>query len=681
MLWSCPSGSSPLSEMPAIAVHMWNAGQLDTNVAHEHLVFDCIERLCSRNAPYVLSLPSKIVTFANESVLDVSAQVQHQFVLGAPVPWQQPRVLSRFMYYVWQSRARHYDINTVEGFAGFISFFAFHYMKVANLPSSLLPNPIVALLNQPIKDPDSPVTVGMYLQSTQSAVNRFAGLAPDDSEALLEVSFEALLDLLRFEDPRLIPAFVSRFWWGSTWKTEPPLSNFEFVAWRSFGPEGDQPATLDETISRKAKSWLVRNLLPDMPELDICCGSVGLEGGGETWMDVQGPPSSVLAVYSDARAKARVGCADRAGFLALRELGLTVQEITFSGNRGCADEEYQANEALVRAEHRGLHVLAVPPATAPELLAIHSHRFGLSDHIVGQYRCEFSAPGTIDELGLTIADEIWVPSEYVRQALSPHTDAPVITMGLPVLPARRKHDRSYFDLPETSYVFLLSLDATGDVERKNPLAAIRAFRLAFGRSRANAMLVICDCVPDRNFTTSDNAHWTMVLESAAADARIRVISKELSNDEFDSLLNLCDCHVSLHRSDSFGYSTAAAMRIGKPVIVTNWSGTKDYCDELNSFPVGYVLSPVPMDVYGFQAPGRLYQWAEADYFIAATHMRNLVADPRIGIEKGAQALDTMRVRYSFGVVRRRCQERLMSLGWTGHESLQSIANSGHGHAQ
>ena len=157
MLWSCPSGSSPLSEMPAIAVHMWNAGQLDTNVAHEHLVFDCIERLCSRNAPYVLSLPSKIVTFANESVLDVSAQVQHQFVLGTPVPWQQPRVLSRFMYYVWQSRARHYDINTVEGFAGFISFFAFHYMKVATLPSSLLPNPIVALLNQPIKDPDSPL--------------------------------------------------------------------------------------------------------------------------------------------------------------------------------------------------------------------------------------------------------------------------------------------------------------------------------------------------------------------------------------------------------------------------------------------------------------------------------------------------------------------------------------------
>jgi hypothetical protein len=62
-------------------------------------------------------------------------------------------------------------------------------------------------------------------------------------------------------------------------------------------------------------------------------------------------------------------------------------------------------------------------------------------------------------------------------------------------------------------------------------------------------------------------------------------------------------------------------------------------------------------------------------------MRNLVADPRIGIEKGAQALDTLRVRYSFGVVRRRCQQRLMSLGWTGHESLQSIANSGHGHAQ
>ncbi len=43
----------------------------------------------------------------------------------------------------------------------------------------------------------------------------------------------------------------------------------------------------------------------------------------------------------------------------------------------------------------------------------------------------------------------------------------------------------------------------------------------------------------------------------------------------DGLMALSDIVISTHRSEGFGLICAEAMRLGKPVIATGWSGNLD----------------------------------------------------------------------------------------------------------
>jgi glycosyltransferase involved in cell wall biosynthesis len=48
------------------------------------------------------------------------------------------------------------------------------------------------------------------------------------------------------------------------------------------------------------------------------------------------------------------------------------------------------------------------------------------------------------------------------------------------------------------------------------------------------------------------------------------------------IIQCADCVVSLHRSEGFGLFIAEAMYLGKPVIVTNYSGSTNFTQPDNS---------------------------------------------------------------------------------------------------
>ena len=43
-----------------------------------------------------------------------------------------------------------------------------------------------------------------------------------------------------------------------------------------------------------------------------------------------------------------------------------------------------------------------------------------------------------------------------------------------------------------------------------------------------------------------------------------------------SLINACDCFVSLHRSEGFGRGLGEAMALGRLALGTGWSGNVDF---------------------------------------------------------------------------------------------------------
>ncbi len=94
----------------------------------------------------------------------------------------------------------------------------------------------------------------------------------------------------------------------------------------------------------------------------------------------------------------------------------------------------------------------------------------------------------------------------------------------------------------------------------------------------------------------------------------------------DALLNCADCFVSLHRSEGFGLQIAEAMHLGKPVVVTNYSGNTDFTRPDNSLLVDYRMVPVGPGCAPYDPAS---QWADPDVDQAACHLRTIATNAEL----------------------------------------------------
>ncbi len=118
-------------------------------------------------------------------------------------------------------------------------------------------------------------------------------------------------------------------------------------------------------------------------------------------------------------------------------------------------------------------------------------------------------------------------------------------------------------------MFLVVFDHNSVFERKNPVGAIEAFKLAFESPRDDVRLVIKSINADTHPDGQDRLRY-------AADGRpdIVLMDEYLSAQDKNALVASCDAYVSLHRSEGFGISLAEAMLLGKPVIASDYSGKR-----------------------------------------------------------------------------------------------------------
>ena len=198
------------------------------------------------------------------------------------------------------------------------------------------------------------------------------------------------------------------------------------------------------------------------------------------------------------------------------------------------------------------------------------------------------------------------------------------TVPLPVPIPRRSETvtRGSLHLPD-GFLFLFAFDFFSIFERKNPLGLIRAFTRAF-RAGEGPTLVIKTINGDRKLHDLEKLR-------AATEGRqdIIVIDEDYSAEEKNSLLGLCDCYVSLHRSEGLGLTMAEAMGLGKPVIATGYSGNLDFMTAENSYLVDYTMGAVPAgsDPYPKVAPGlnQILTTRPSSCAASTTHRKTLLA--------------------------------------------------------
>jgi glycosyltransferase involved in cell wall biosynthesis len=88
----------------------------------------------------------------------------------------------------------------------------------------------------------------------------------------------------------------------------------------------------------------------------------------------------------------------------------------------------------------------------------------------------------------------------------------------------------------------------------------------------------------------------------------------------NTLYYLCDCYVSLHRSEGFGLTPAEAMCAGKPVIATAYGGNVDFMTSENSYLAKYKLIEIDRDYHPYL---KGFVWADPDLDHAAELMRHV----------------------------------------------------------
>lgn len=243
-------------------------------------------------------------------------------------------------------------------------------------------------------------------------------------------------------------------------------------------------------------------------------------------------------------------------------------------------------------------------------------------------------------------DLVLAPSRFILETIKRSAPA-VHAVHYPqtvFLPAGVAACRETFGLPGDAVLFFMNIDVSSDLARKNPAAALAAFRVAFPCDK-NVTLVV---KLSHSRTGMPWADATDLVAELSGMQNTVVIDRQLSYVETLSLSAACDAYVSLHRAEGLGLNLLEAMSLGKPVIATDWSGNMDFMSHDDACLVGHDLVPVRARhvAYRPEAIGPGQVWAEPRIAEAAAWMRRLAADASLRRRIGGAAQTAMDARQS-----------------------------------
>ncbi len=318
------------------------------------------------------------------------------------------------------------------------------------------------------------------------------------------------------------------------------------------------------------------------------------------------------------------------------------------------DDTYAAR--LQAGNPHGVNVIHIDPPAARDIDHHHGPGFRAGKYNIAYFAWEQPEFPDAWLPSFDFFDEVWCPSDFTRAAIAAKSPLPVLTMphaiGFPrpaTGSAERGALRARFGLPAGSFLFLMVFDLNSYAARKNPQAAVAAFRQS-GLGPPDATLVVK--VQNAAANGSDFA----ALQASLRDLPGAVlISETLSRNDITSLQAACDCFVSLHRAEGFGLALAECMFLGKPVIATDWSATAEFITSENGCPVRAKVVTLDRN-HGPYAKGGT--WAEPDIAHAADWMRRLSADPGLARRLGAAARATIESRFAPAVIGARYRQRL-----------------------
>lgn len=622
---------------------------------------------------------------------------------SSAVPFDIARPITQLMEIIYRQRAdlqAAFNLDTHEGRTGFRAWYASAASREYDLPSEIVPQ------NSPLK-PDAPASAARETSDDSTdaiaaspAMVLGGGAGPQaisvPGKADATLSINDAWDRLPITVKRLLARIVNRMivvaTSGEMQKIAAPdqaaeESNFNPpVTGRIDALHG--PAPLPQLLGNHRYISVLMHMIwssrPDLQaafDLDSAQGQeafvgwfeasahreYGLDGGLPTRSELN-DPEKVIPVESTMTsslpganligyAHAELGMGEHVRMSAAAIESTTVQFGVVNFEFGVASRQGARLEygALVPGNPFAANVFHI---NADQMLVVYRHlgrQFFANKYNIGYWAWEL-AKCPIEWLSvMKMMDEVWAPSRFIQQAFAERADIPVKYMPLCVtLPEFNRLDRRHFGLPERAFVFLYTFDFFSFLDRKNPFAAIRAFKRAFPEGNVDVRLVL-----KVMNGKGDSPLWVTMMQLIDGDPRIIVINRTLNRGEVLALVDMSDCFVSLHRSEGFGRGPAEAMYLGKPVIVTNYSGNTDFTLADNSCLVGFTLIQVEEGQYPFHQG---QQWADADVEHAAWYMKKLQTDTEYASDLGARGRAYIQENFNPRTIGEIYESRLKKLG-------------------
>ncbi len=184
----------------------------------------------------------------------------------------------------------------------------------------------------------------------------------------------------------------------------------------------------------------------------------------------------------------------------------------------------------------------------------------------------------------TQVDEMWVPSNYVRQV---YIESGVPAERVVVIPngvnPEKFHPgvKPYSLKTQKKFKFLF---VGGTIHRKGIDLLLQAYLDAF-KGSDDVCLVIKDMGGNSFYSGQTLKTEIQRIQNSQESPEIEYIDTMLSEDELVGLYTACNILVHPYRGEGFGLPILEAMACGVPAIVTNGGACLDFCNSSNSLLV------------------------------------------------------------------------------------------------
>ncbi|MFZ5705450.1 MAG: glycosyltransferase [Pseudomonadota bacterium] len=181
-------------------------------------------------------------------------------------------------------------------------------------------------------------------------------------------------------------------------------------------------------------------------------------------------------------------------------------------------------------------------------------------------------------------DRIWAPSRYCADVFAAGGDVPVDVVPHVVPLAETSlvdpgASRERLGLPADRRTILYIFDGSSYLVRKNPAALVRAFAASGLAERGWSLVLKTKHLLDRP------EEGEALTALADATDGVVLMDRSMTADELADLVAAADIYASPHCSEGFGLTVAEAMAMGKPVVATDFGGTRDFLDAESGWPV------------------------------------------------------------------------------------------------